>query len=148
MSACQPSFCTVLGFALSADGVHLEVRDDRHGSHTGTGVAYVKFVSPQEAERARHVKHKQMMGSRYIECMVFVPGNALTAEKQHHELLATSALHIAKPVKLLPCGDLAKLPRLLPPFSVATLSGTESQNVQQRFKSAKRFISGTASIPL
>lgn len=37
----------------------------------GTGVAYVRFLSPGEAERARKERHRQQMGSRYIECLPF-----------------------------------------------------------------------------
>ena len=62
------------GFHLSAQDVHLETRDDRQGNPTGTGVAYVQFPSPDLAEDARHVKHKQMMGARYVECMTFITG--------------------------------------------------------------------------
>ena len=64
----------LLGFQLTPDSVHLETRDDRQGNHTGTGVAYVQFASADDADLARHSKHKQMMGSRYIECMIFIPG--------------------------------------------------------------------------
>lgn len=62
------------GFHLNTDSVHLETKDDRQGSLTGTGLAYVQFAHPAEAEQARQNKHKQMMGTRYIECMIFVPG--------------------------------------------------------------------------
>ena len=62
------------GFQVCPDGVRLEVRDDRQGRQTGTGVAYVQFSSPEAAEQARHSKHKQMMGTRYIECMISTPG--------------------------------------------------------------------------
>ncbi len=66
--------CALSGFRLNPDSVHLEIRDDRQGHHTGTGVAYVQFVSTEDAEQARQTKHKQMMGTRYIECMIFIPG--------------------------------------------------------------------------
>ena len=58
------------GFHLNIDSIHLE---------TGTGLAYVQFAHFAEAEQARQNKQKQMMGTLYIECMVFVPGNALQA---------------------------------------------------------------------
>ncbi|KAA6418880.1 MAG: hypothetical protein FRX49_11106 [Trebouxia sp. A1-2] len=45
-----------------------------YGDHTGTGVAYVQFVSSEAAEQAQNTKHKQMMGTRYIECMILIPG--------------------------------------------------------------------------
>jgi len=35
----------------------------------------------------RQNKHKQMMGNLYIECMIFVPGNALQAYS--HVLIQT-----------------------------------------------------------
>lgn len=62
------------GFQVEPRDVHLETRNDHPGQRTGTGIAYVQFASPEEAERARHSRHKQMLGPRYIECMVFVPG--------------------------------------------------------------------------
>ena len=37
----------------------------------GTGVAYVRFSSPNEAEKARKERHRQPMGTRYIECLPF-----------------------------------------------------------------------------
>ena len=48
-----------------------------YGDHTGTGVAYVQFVSSEAAEQAQNTKHKQMMGTRYIECMILIPGQTL-----------------------------------------------------------------------
>lgn len=62
------------GFNLSPADVHLESRHDRQGNPTGTGVAYVQFSSPDVAESARSSKHKQTMGTRYIECMTWVAG--------------------------------------------------------------------------
>ncbi|KAL0021204.1 hypothetical protein WJX79_000077 [Trebouxia sp. C0005] len=62
------------GFQLTPDHVHLETRTDMYGDHTGTGVAYVQFVSSEAAEQAQNTKHKQMMGTRYIECMILIPG--------------------------------------------------------------------------
>ena len=59
---------------MSPENVHLELRDDRQGRQAGTGVAYVRFTSPEVAEQARHSRHKQMMGIRYIECMISTPG--------------------------------------------------------------------------
>lgn len=37
----------------------------------GTGVAYVRFQNPGEAEKARKERHRQQMGARYIECLPF-----------------------------------------------------------------------------
>jgi len=67
----------IVGFQLTPDNVHLEIRNDMHGNHMGTGVAYVQFVSSEAAEQARNIKHKQMMGTRYIECMILIPGQTL-----------------------------------------------------------------------
>ena len=58
--------------------MHLEVRHDRQGKETGTGLAYVQFSSPDYADEARHTKHKQLMGTRYIECMTFIAGMCVT----------------------------------------------------------------------
>ena len=79
------------GFHLNTDSVHLETKHDRQGSLTGTGLAYVQFAHPAEAEQARQNKHKQMMGTRYIECMIFVPGHALQAHI--HALIPMHHLH-------------------------------------------------------
>lgn len=62
------------GFQLRPEDVHLETRHDRQGKETGTGLAFVQFSSPDHADEARHTKHKQMMGTRYIECMTFIAG--------------------------------------------------------------------------
>ena len=62
------------GFPVDPYNVHVETKDDKQGHRSGTGMAYVHFASPEEAERARQTKHKQMMGARYIECMIFFPG--------------------------------------------------------------------------
>ena len=63
-----------VGFHLSQDDVHLETRHDRQENPTGTGVAYVQFSNPDTAEDARNSKHKQTMGTRYIECMTLNSG--------------------------------------------------------------------------
>ena len=46
-------------------------KPDKDGAQVGTGVAYVRFSSPNEAERARKERHRQQMGARYIECLPF-----------------------------------------------------------------------------
>ena len=46
-------------------------KPDKDGAPVGTGVAYVRFTSPNEAERARKERHRQQMGVRYIECLPF-----------------------------------------------------------------------------
>ncbi len=75
------------GFHLNTDSIHLQTKDDRQGNLTGSGLAYVPFAHPAEAQQARQNKHKQMMGTLYIECMIFVPGNALQAYS--HVLIQT-----------------------------------------------------------
>ena len=67
------------GFHLNIDNIHLETEDDWQGNLTCTGLAYVQFAHPTEAEQAKQNKHKQMIGTLCIECMIFVPGNALQA---------------------------------------------------------------------
>ena len=78
---------TLSGFHLNIDSIQLETEDDRHGNLTGTGLAYVQFAHPAEAEQARQNKHKQIQGTLYIECMIFVPGTALQAYS--HVLIPT-----------------------------------------------------------
>lgn len=46
-------------------------KPDKEGNQTGTGVAYVRFKNPEEAERARKERHRAQMGPRYIECLPF-----------------------------------------------------------------------------
>ena len=46
-------------------------KPDKEGTPVGTGVAYVRFTSPTEADRARKERHRQQMGARYIECLPF-----------------------------------------------------------------------------
>ena len=79
------------GFRLNTDSIHLETKDDRQGNLTSTGLAYVQFAHSAEAEQARQNKHKQMMGTLYIECMIFVPGHALQAHS--HVLIPMHHLH-------------------------------------------------------
>lgn len=73
-----------LGFHLSEADVHVESRQDRLGSAAGTGVAYVQFGSPAIAEHARTSKHKQTMGTRYIECMTWISGMLLLCPCTHN----------------------------------------------------------------
>ena len=65
---------------MRPEDVHLETRHDRQGKQTGTGLAYVQFSSPDYADEARHTKHKQMMGTRYVECMTFIAGTCINCE--------------------------------------------------------------------
>ena len=46
-------------------------KPDKEGTPVGMGVAYVRFTSPSEADRARKERHRQQMGARYIECLPF-----------------------------------------------------------------------------
>ena len=63
-----------VGFHLSQDNVHLEIVNDSQDNPRGTGVAYIQFSSSDTAEEARKSKHKQSMGTRYIECMTLTSG--------------------------------------------------------------------------
>ena len=40
------------------------MRPDGQGGITGSGVAFVRFVSPEAADRARAAKHRQLLGNR------------------------------------------------------------------------------------
>ena len=42
---------------------------EKGGQPVGTGVAYVQFDNPDEAERAKETRNHAMLGTRYIECM-------------------------------------------------------------------------------
>lgn len=59
------------GFALAPDGIQVVTKPDKEGNQIGTGVAYVRFSNPEEAERARKERHRAQMGARYIECLPF-----------------------------------------------------------------------------
>jgi hypothetical protein len=59
------------GFSLASKGVQVVTKPDKEGNQMGTGVAYVRFQNPSEAEKARKERHRQQMGSRYIECLPF-----------------------------------------------------------------------------
>ncbi|CAL8467151.1 g6687 [Coccomyxa elongata] len=59
------------GFALAPDGIQVVTKPDKEGNQMGTGVAYVRFSNPEEAERARKERHRAQMGARYIECLPF-----------------------------------------------------------------------------
>lgn len=59
------------GFSLASDGIQVVTKPDKEGNQMGTGVAYVRFGNPDEAERARKERHRAQMGARYIECLPF-----------------------------------------------------------------------------
>ena len=61
------------GFQVAPRGIHILSKSDRAGTTQSMGIANVRFVSPAEAERARLVKHRSTMGSRYIECLSHQP---------------------------------------------------------------------------
>ncbi len=63
--------CSIAGYGLAHDGIQVVTKPDKDGTQVGTGVAYVRFTSPDEAERARKERHRQPMGARYIECLPF-----------------------------------------------------------------------------
>ena len=65
------------GYSVVA--MSLMTRPEKEGRvGTCNGVAYVQFATASEAESAKQVKHKQIMGNRYIECMVHISKNPLT----------------------------------------------------------------------
>lgn len=68
------------GFGIDSKDVQLLTKPDRTGNVTGTGVAFVQFENPQEADRAREQRHRSMMGSRYIECLPYAAPNKASAE--------------------------------------------------------------------
>ena len=45
-------------------GVELVMRSDGAGGITGSGTAYVRFVSPEAADRARAARHRKLLGNR------------------------------------------------------------------------------------
>lgn len=54
---------------LSVSSCQQVMQHDRGGRTVGTGVAYVQFDTPGEAERARDARNHATLGSRYIECI-------------------------------------------------------------------------------
>ena len=45
-------------------GVEIVMRSDGLGGITGSGTGYVRFVSPEAADRARAARHRQLLGNR------------------------------------------------------------------------------------
>ena len=45
-------------------GVEIVMRSDGQGGITGSGVAFVRFASPEAADRARAAKHRRPLGNR------------------------------------------------------------------------------------
>eukprot|EP00216_Chloropicon_sp_CCMP2111_P001502 CAMPEP_0198247440 /NCGR_PEP_ID=MMETSP1446-20131203/46476_1 /TAXON_ID=1461542 ORGANISM="Unidentified sp, Strain CCMP2111" /NCGR_SAMPLE_ID=MMETSP1446 /ASSEMBLY_ACC=CAM_ASM_001112 /LENGTH=696 /DNA_ID=CAMNT_0043931765 /DNA_START=129 /DNA_END=2219 /DNA_ORIENTATION=+ len=88
-------------------GLVLMTRPEKEG-RVGicNGVAYVQFATAPEAESAKRVKDKQMMGNRYIECMTHIPKNPQKAalelplgsrevSKQQEPTASTPSINIA-----------------------------------------------------
>ena len=65
--------CTVAGFKLADDGVKIVTQLDSSGRPLNSGLAYVRFDSAAEAQRAAAVQHRKTMGNRYIECLPVSP---------------------------------------------------------------------------
>ncbi|DBA74130.1 TPA: hypothetical protein ACH3X1_010935 [Trebouxia sp. C0004] len=133
------------GFHLNTDSIHLETKDDRQGNLTGTGIAYVQFAHPAEAEQARQNKHKQMMGARYIECMIFVTGrpyvSRATAGPGSDALLA-SPLHMQpRPDSsgAQPTGASPVFPARMPDVSMGSLGWSRPYSPTPRFPARSPF---------
>jgi len=67
-------------------------KPDKEGAPVGTGVAYVRFTSPNEAERARKERHRQQMGSRYIECLPFTASHYTSPAALPPQMVPSPAL--------------------------------------------------------
>ena len=80
------------GYSLAHDGIQVVTKPDKEGTPVGTGVAYVRFSSPNEAEKARKERHRQPMGTRYIECLPFTAS--------HYTSPAALPAHMGPPPQL------------------------------------------------
>ncbi|KAL0043680.1 hypothetical protein WJX82_005276 [Trebouxia sp. C0006] len=115
------------GFHLNIDNIHLETEDDWQGNLTCTGLAYVQFAHPTEAEQAKQNKHKQMIGTLCIECMIFVPGrqyaNRLTAGPGARPLLLSPFQMQPRPESsgAQPSGAAPVFPARMPDVSMGSL---------------------------
>ncbi len=81
---------------------------DSSGRPLNSGLAYVRFESAAEAQRAAAMQHRKTMGNRYIECLPVSPtqrmactapvsSRLLRHETSHGTLLAAvscSLLHV------------------------------------------------------
>lgn len=54
---------------MAEGGIKLMTKAERTGDRVNTGIAFVRFREPEEAQRAATQLHRKMMGSRYIECI-------------------------------------------------------------------------------
>ena len=71
---------------IAPDGIKLYLRDDAQRGKMNTGIAYVQFATPSEAERAKKARHMKRLGKRYIECMQIV-GRGLQGDMAQPTLL-------------------------------------------------------------
>ena len=85
-------FLLSLGFHVK--NIHVEQREYLPSLRTGTGIAYVHFFTPKEAERARQSRHKHMMGFRSIKCILLVPGEFCPVYMIFLELCVSNMLHL------------------------------------------------------
>ncbi len=65
--------CAAAGFKLADDGVKIVTQLDSSGRPLNSGLAYVRFDSAAEAQRAAAMQHRKTMGNRYIECLPVSP---------------------------------------------------------------------------
>ena len=63
----------IAGFKLADDGVKIVTQLDSSGRPLNSGLAYVRFESAAEAQRAAAMQHRKTMGNRYIECLPVSP---------------------------------------------------------------------------
>ena len=61
------------GFKLADDGVKIVTQLDSSGRPLNSGLAYVRFETAAEAQRAAAIQHRKTMGNRYIECLPVSP---------------------------------------------------------------------------
>lgn len=59
----------VAGYHVAENGIKLMTKVEHNRERANTGIAFVRFVSADEACRATAQLHRRMMGSRYIECI-------------------------------------------------------------------------------
>ena len=72
--AAQPCACAAVpGFKVAEDGVKIVTQLDPSGQPLNSGLAFVRFESAAEAQRAAAAQHRKSMGNRYIECLPVAP---------------------------------------------------------------------------
>ena len=120
----------------------------------GTGVAYVRFTSPNEAERARKERHRQQMGSRYIECLPFTASHYTSPAALPPQMVPSPALGGLLPMGVnmrypgphaaqRPFPSMAALERALPAQEVLHFlpSCYILQNISGGLRASRRFSS-------